>query len=281
MVLPGREGIGNMSETASKNNGKEEMPQNIASYISDARRAAEPLFGEENIKAAFLAGPLDKHRITPASDLHIVLLAKELNGVVYRHVLPRFSPVGRRLEIGCFSIDDYRRMLSEGLAGLRNIYELEKMRAPLPLFDKDGILDEFREKFEKIRVKHMLVGQSLASAKPLLAAAREALEGNDDNRLEYSMTLSRAQSATILGTLLLASHRLPAMKMQWIYGRARGLVDDSLLLEYEKAQGVEDCDCEMAKKVLDDTVEMTCWILDSLGIDTGLITQKGAALEKK
>ena len=131
------------------------------SYIEAGRIIAESLAGDDNILAVWLSGPFDDARVQPSSDLHISVLVECADHIVYRHQIPSFSIVKRRLEIAFLPLPYLKGIVERGYDSWDDVFALHKLHEPEILYNRDGTLSSLLDKLSMVTPLQMFVGREL------------------------------------------------------------------------------------------------------------------------
>ena len=77
--------------------------------LAEAEILIQPLKDETNVLAAIITGSVAWGAVTELSDIDILLVVKEGEGIFYKYHIPRFAAVGRQTEFGYFPLDFLER----------------------------------------------------------------------------------------------------------------------------------------------------------------------------
>lgn len=131
-------------------------------YFDDGRRVAEILSKDDDVLAVWLSGPFDLTRVQPSSDLHMSVMTAKTSHIFYRHQLPSFSPVNRRLEIAFLPRNYLSTIVERGFASWNDIYDIHKLSEVEILYEKDDCLKSLRRQSGQMMPKQIFIGRELS-----------------------------------------------------------------------------------------------------------------------
>ncbi len=226
------------------------MPQDISAlrdkYIGDGRTVAEHLAREGNVSAVWLSGPFELPRIAPSSDLHMAVLLEKCDHSFYRHVLPKYSPVGRRLEIAFFSLRAFERSIEKGCIDWPSVFDVHKLRNIAILFDRNKALARILERLESFKPSMIFVGAQIRSIASEIEAARHLLENGlfEDSLLRARLATWRAAELWIV-----AARKTTFSKASHVYPNLRSHMQGIALRPFEEVQGIDKIEVKVAEEI--------------------------------
>jgi hypothetical protein len=219
-------------------------------YVEDARRVAEKLAKDENLLAIGLSGPFDLQRVQPASDMHLVILLEQASHIYYHHMLPSFSPVGRRLEIACLSFDYLNAIAEKGYSSWNDVYDMHKLDDMVILHEKGDHLNRLREKIKILRPGQIFIGRQLASLRHEFGKMDDSIR-----REQYRETVLEARRflPTAMKILLLAGRQESFAKVSHLYRALLNLSGNIPALVSGNWHGLNNIDGKNSEKLLAQT----------------------------
>lgn len=223
-------------------------------YIADGRRVAGRLATSGDVRAVWLSGPFSYPRIKAASDLHMGVLTGRESDHYYHHTLPHFSEVGRRLEIAFFPVDHFEALLERGCASWTDVYDCDKLRDIVILFERDGVLSGIRRRLDAIHPARMFVGMQIETLKSESSAAGRSLAAS---RWSEAVLDARKVARLALALLLVAGSGRPFSKASHLYSALRDHAPPAQATGYEYVNGIsglEEADAARVVEACSDTV---------------------------
>ncbi len=232
-------------------------------YIADGRLVAGRLALSDDVQAVWLSGPFSYPRVTAASDLHMGVLTGAEGGRYYHHTLPRFSEVGRRLEIAFFPVDYFEELLERGCASWTDVYDCDKLSDIVILFERDGVLSRMRQRLDTHRPARMFVGMQIEALKNESAAAWRSLTAS---RWREGVLDARKLAQSALALLLVAGVGRLFSKPAHLYSALKGHVSPAQAAGYEHVHGIAELDGGEAARIIEACGNVIRYIYERQGV---------------
>lgn len=222
--------------------------------------------GKQNIEAIFFIKPFKKNI---GDDLHIVSIMNNLNHTIYRHVLPPFSPVSRRLEIGCFPKNYFKDLVANGYINTQAVTEIEKLRCANILYQKNEGISRLKSELGNmnINIGNIFIGSLLKNLKISIKMSKQFLE---NSKYHTVIKTSREIATTALCILLLVKYRAVFSKYMHIYERAKKYASHEIIKKYEAVQGDTKAN---SSEFVNDCIRYITHIFDGIGIKRELLPE--------
>ncbi len=204
-------------------------------YIADGGRVCGRLARRDDVLAVWLSGPFTYPRIAPESDLHMAVLTTGGGGHFYNHQLPRFSEVGRRLEIAFFPVDYYERIIERGLAAWGDVFDCHKLSDAKILYERDGVLSGILERLDVLRPARMFVGAQIEALKEEHAAVLRLVSGDGAGG---SVLRARALATSALKLLIVAGRGRLFSKPSHLHPALASLAEGAPVTDYESVHDI-------------------------------------------
>lgn len=221
-----------------------------ARYIEDGRRVAEKLAKDENVLAIGLSGPFDVQRVQPSSDMHLVILLERASHIYYHHILPSFSPVGRRLEMACFSFNYINAIAEKGYSSWNDVHDIHKLKDMVILHEKGDRLNGLRDKINVLRPGQIFIGRQLASLRNEFGEINDSIRRG---RHREAVLEARRFLLTAMKILLLAGRHESFAKVSHLYRTLPNLSGNIPASASENLHGMKNLDTKGSEKLLDET----------------------------
>lgn len=219
-------------------------------YIADGEKAAGPLAKDENVFAIWISGPFEMPRISPGSDLHMGVLLRRGRGSFYRHVIPPFSNVGRRLEIAFFALEPMQAILEKGFTNWNAVFDIHTLREIVILHERDGILTEMRRTARALRPTRLFIGREIEELKKEFELADRHLR---EGAFGESVLTSRRIMLHSLQLMVLAGKGETFSKARELYAMLTQCLPPLLVEGFELGQSTRGL-CEREARHLVDAV---------------------------
>ncbi|MDI6916651.1 MAG: hypothetical protein QMC80_02505 [Thermoplasmatales archaeon] len=220
--------------------------------------------GEQNIECIFFIKPLKENT---KSDIHIVSILNNIEHTVYRHVLPAFSPVNRRLEIGCFPKNYFKDLVASGYINMQSITEIEKLKCATTLYQKNEGISGLKSELENITVGNIFMGDLLKNLKISIKMSKQFLE---NSKYHTVIKTSREIATTTLCILLLVKYKVGFSKYMHIYERAKKYAAREIIKKYEAIQNNTEANLS---EFVNDCIGYIILVFDSIGIKRELLPE--------
>ncbi len=219
-------------------------------YMSDGVEVAQRLMKNSDILAVWLSGPFAPPRISPGSDLHMGVLARNVDAVTYHHVLSPFSGVGRRLEIAFFPHNYFESLLENGLRNWVDIFDLHKLSDIEILHEKDEVLGIIKNKMEQAKPTRLFIGKQIESLRLDYMSFKQSAGGG--KRVEGTL-LARTILMNTLMILVLIVSNLTFSKLSHLYPKIESLLPLSKRNLVDHVLALKNLNKEDAAKVIEKT----------------------------
>lgn len=232
-------------------------------YIADGSRVAGRLARRDEVLAVWISGPFTYPRIAPESDLHMAALIEGGGGHFYHHELPRFSEVGRRLEIAFFPVDYYESIIEGGLAAWGDVFDCHKLNDAEILYDRDGVLGGLLDRLDSLRPARMFVGAQIDQLKAGHAAAPRHVAGD---RWEEAVLSARELATSALKLLVVAGSGGLFSKPSHLHPALTSLVEGAPVAGYEAVHDIAGLNEENAGRIVRMCSDMVRELYERQGV---------------
>ncbi len=236
--------------------------------LAEAIDSVRDLEGREDIRAAILTGSAAWGKPNPDGDIDIIIITREGEGVFYRYLIPRFSPVKRRTEHGFIPRPVVENHIDAAFASRISCSMIEQLRNGRVLFQKGGEGDELVDRSREAVPGRFVIGTIIADCTTALGALATALDA--DRYQEVILSVRRiARIAT--RALLLAREKTAVSKEKHEYRAVRRHCNTQERVEYEELMGTADVDEEEARRILDAGIGIMRWVLEGKSVSADLV----------
>jgi len=216
--------------------------------------------GNQNIEAIFFIKPSRKNM---GKDLHIVTIMNNLSHTIYRHVLPAFSPVSRRLEIGCFPKNYFENLIANGYINMWSVAEIEKLREVDVLCQKNEIISRLKHKLENITVGNTFMGSLLKNLKISIETSKKYIENGEG---DAAVEILRKTATGVLCVLIFTKYRIGISKYMHIYEKAKKYLGYDMIKKYESIQEIHVLNKQFSSEIVSGCIRFITSVLDRLDI---------------
>lgn len=236
--------------------------------LAEATASVSNLEGRDEIRAAILTGSAVWGKPNPEGDIDVLLITRGGDGVYYRYLIPRFTPVKRRTEHGFIPRPVVDTHIDEAFKSRISSRMIEQLRHGRVLFQKDGEGDELVNRSREAVPGSFVIGSFVTDCTSALDALDTLLSG-----ARYDETVLAVRRATRIAVraLLLARERTAVSKEKHEYRAVRRHFDARERAEYEELMGTARIDHDEARRILDDSIEILRWVLAGKSVSTDLV----------
>ncbi len=189
-------------------------------YVADGARAAQSLMNDSDALAAWLSGPFDMSRVSPASDLHVAVLIRSGKTSFYHHKLPHFSEAGRRLETVFLPLEYLQSVIENGFSDWTDVFELHKLSEVEILFEKNGVLTEICRRLPEVRPRQLFIGRQIELLRREIDLMKRFL--SECGHAEAVLSARRVFVSSL--RLLLVTNGTLSSKLSHLYPELKGLL---------------------------------------------------------
>ncbi|HUV37901.1 MAG TPA: hypothetical protein VMX58_13280 [Patescibacteria group bacterium] len=236
--------------------------------LGEAKDSVRGLEGRDDIRAAILTGSAAWGKPNPDGDIDILLITRGGDGVCYRYLIPRFSPVRRRTEHGFIPRLIVEDNIEKAFGTRISCSMIEQLRNGRVLFQKEAEGDELVDRARGAVPGRFVIGAFIKDCKDALDELSVALGGN---RRHEVVLAARRITRIAARALLLARDRTAVSKEKHEYRAVRRCFDARERGEYEALMGTADIEGEEARRVLDRSIEILRWVVEGKSVSTGLV----------
>lgn len=236
--------------------------------LFEAADSVRDLEEREDIRAAILTGSAAWGKPNPDGDIDIILITREGEGIFYRYLIPKFSPVKRRTEHGFIPRPIVENHIEEAFGSRISCSMIEQLRNGRVLFQKETEGDELVERSREAVPGRFVIGTFITDCTDALGALSTAL---DAGRYREVILSVRRVARIATRVLLLVRERTAVSKEKHEYRSVRLHFDEDERVEYEELMGAANVDDDEARRMLDGSIEIVRWVLEGKSVSTDLV----------
>ncbi len=236
--------------------------------LAEAADSVRDLEEREDVRAAILTGSAAWGKPNPDGDIDIILITREGEGVFYRYLIPRFSPVKRRTEHGFIPRPIAENHIDEAFGSRISCSMIEQLRNGRVLFQRGAEGDELVDRSREAVPGRFVIGMFITDCTDALGALSTALGAERSSEVVLAV---RRIARIATRALLLARERTAVSKEKHEYRAVRKHFDGDERAEYEELMGTANIDGKEARRVLDGSIGILRWALEGKSVSTDLV----------
>lgn len=236
--------------------------------LAEAAESVRGLGERDDIRAALLTGSAAWGKPNPDGDIDIILITERGDGVFYRYLIPRFSPVARRTEHGFIPRSIAEGHIDDAFGSRISSSMITQLGNGRVLFQKGSDGDELIERARAAAPGRFVIGTFITDCTEALDAINA---GIDAARYRDVILSARRIARAAVRALLLARERTAVSKEKHEYRAVRRNCTETERATYEELMGTAHIDETAARRTLDGAVEIMRWVLAGKSVSTDLV----------
>ena len=218
--------------------------------MDEAMFFVDDLKKDEKFLAVILTGSAAWGNVTEKSDLDILVIVNDENGVRYRYMLPKYCEVKRRTEIGYFPLSFVDQAIKRGYGNVISSRVTEQLKNGRMLYQRGCIGTDVIERCKNVEPTKSIIGALMHESKEMIKNAIIQMIKNKDNSTACINARISAELAARI--FLLGKKNAYAPKHKHLYRYLKKYSNN--LTTYEQINDIKNIDSEHAKETVDNAI---------------------------
>lgn len=217
--------------------------------MAEAMFFVDGLKKDKNVLAVILTGSAAWGNVTEKSDLDILAIVNDENGVRYRYMLPKYCEVKRRTEIGYFPLSFVDRAIKRGYGDVIPLRVREQLKNGRVLYQRERIGTDIIERCKNAGAAKSAIGFLMYKSKEMIKNAGIQIKNKDNATACIDARIAAELAAR---TFLLWEKNAYASKYKHLYRYLKKYSNN--LTVYEQIDDIKNIDSEQAKEAVENAI---------------------------